>query len=239
MEYVPPEDLEAEMAMLVARLLPKDAIAEVLEIASGGHFYRPGMSQPPPPLSPSICGTTPPTQSPWQPSSPRSRESTRAGGALYLHALGISTRFLDLGSLTNGLQPGQLIVVAGRPAMASPPWLGVSQALHRIALEAYDSMIGLGFDEVSVNGCITKAPCGGENAGRSPLDRVKQRRVLRCAAAGPRHGQGSGCRAKHDCGVRGWLRNSYFVVPQSWLAGTWVGFPISLATRICMGTAVR
>ncbi|MET8130134.1 IS5/IS1182 family transposase, partial [Streptomyces sp. NPDC005065] len=28
--------------------------------------------------------------------------------------------------------------------------------------------------EISVDGCITKAPCGGEKAGRSPVDRGKQ-----------------------------------------------------------------
>lgn len=35
-------------------------------------------------------------------------------------------------------------------------------------------MIGLGLDEISVDGCITKAPCGGQRAGRSPVDRGKQ-----------------------------------------------------------------
>jgi hypothetical protein len=43
-----------------------------------------------------------------------------------------------------------------------------------LALAAYDRMIGLGLDELSVDGCITKAPCGGERAGRSPVDRGKQ-----------------------------------------------------------------
>lgn len=35
-------------------------------------------------------------------------------------------------------------------------------------------MIGLELSETSVDGCITKAPCGGERAGRSPVDRGKQ-----------------------------------------------------------------
>lgn len=52
--------------------------------------------------------------------------------------------------------------------------LGVAHNLHRIALEAYDRMIGLDLGEISVDGCITKAPCGGEKAGRSPVDRGKQ-----------------------------------------------------------------
>lgn len=35
-------------------------------------------------------------------------------------------------------------------------------------------MIGLELGELSVDCCITKAPCGGEAAGRSPVDRGKQ-----------------------------------------------------------------
>jgi DDE family transposase len=52
--------------------------------------------------------------------------------------------------------------------------LGISEQLHALALKAYDRMIGLELDELSVDGCITKAPCGGEAAGRSPVDRGKQ-----------------------------------------------------------------
>ena len=35
-------------------------------------------------------------------------------------------------------------------------------------------MIGLDLDDLAVDGCITKAPCGGEVAGRSRVDRGKQ-----------------------------------------------------------------
>jgi transposase len=52
--------------------------------------------------------------------------------------------------------------------------LGVLEALREIALEAYDRIIGLELSEVAVDGCITKAPCGGEKAGRSPVDRGKR-----------------------------------------------------------------
>ncbi|MFI2431918.1 IS5 family transposase [Streptomyces sp. NPDC018693] len=52
--------------------------------------------------------------------------------------------------------------------------LGIAQQIHALALQAYDRMIGLELDELSVDGCITKAPCGGEAAGRSPVDRGKQ-----------------------------------------------------------------
>ena len=52
--------------------------------------------------------------------------------------------------------------------------LGVMEALRQIALSAYDRFIGLELEDVAVDGCITKAPCGGEKAGRSPVDRGKQ-----------------------------------------------------------------
>ncbi|MFD8263514.1 IS5 family transposase [Streptomyces griseoluteus] len=51
---------------------------------------------------------------------------------------------------------------------------GLSEQVHALALKAYDRMVGLGLYEISVDGCITKAPTGGEKAGRSPVDRGKQ-----------------------------------------------------------------
>ena len=51
---------------------------------------------------------------------------------------------------------------------------GVSEQVHALALRAYDRMIGLELDDLAVDGCITKAPSGGEVAGRSPVDRGKQ-----------------------------------------------------------------
>ncbi len=50
---------------------------------------------------------------------------------------------------------------------------GVVDALREMTLEAYDRMVGLELSEVAVDCCITKAPCGGEKAGRSPVDRGK------------------------------------------------------------------
>jgi transposase len=52
--------------------------------------------------------------------------------------------------------------------------LGVIDALREAVLEAYDRFIGLDLSEVAVDCCITKAPCGGEVAGRSPVDRGKR-----------------------------------------------------------------
>lgn len=47
--------------------------------------------------------------------------------------------------------------------------LGLAHELHRIALTAYDKMIGLELSELSVDGCHTKAPCKGNKAGPSPV----------------------------------------------------------------------
>src|SRR5438477_8196740 len=51
--------------------------------------------------------------------------------------------------------------------------LGIGEQVHALALRAYDQMIGLELGEVAVDGCQTKAPCGGERAGPSPVDRRK------------------------------------------------------------------
>ena len=51
--------------------------------------------------------------------------------------------------------------------------LGVMEALREMALAAYDRIVGLEPEEVAVDCCLTKAPCGGEKAGKSPVDRGK------------------------------------------------------------------
>lgn len=50
---------------------------------------------------------------------------------------------------------------------------GLFDRLEQISLEAYDKMIGLDLANLSIDGCIVKAPCGGEAAGKSPVDRGK------------------------------------------------------------------
>jgi len=52
--------------------------------------------------------------------------------------------------------------------------LGLAEQVHLLALAAYERMIGLDLEDLAVDGCITKAPSGGEVAGRSPVDRGKQ-----------------------------------------------------------------
>jgi transposase len=49
----------------------------------------------------------------------------------------------------------------------------LAEVLQTLVVEQYDRMIGLELDDLAVDGCITKAPCGGERAGRSPVDRGK------------------------------------------------------------------
>ena len=51
---------------------------------------------------------------------------------------------------------------------------GVMDALEEMARQTYDRTIGLDLADVTVDCCVTKAPCGGEKAGRSPVDRGKQ-----------------------------------------------------------------
>jgi len=50
---------------------------------------------------------------------------------------------------------------------------GLAETLHALVVAHYDCMIGVEVDDVAIDGGITKAPGGGENAGRSPVDRGK------------------------------------------------------------------
>lgn len=50
---------------------------------------------------------------------------------------------------------------------------GVFARLEQIVLGAYDQIVGLELSDVSVDGQITKAPAGGQAAGKSPVDRGK------------------------------------------------------------------
>ncbi|MFF4764383.1 IS5 family transposase [Streptomyces sp. NPDC001292] len=78
--------------------------------------------------------------------------------------------------------------------------MGISEQVHALALQAYDRMIGLELAEISVDGCITKAPSGGEKAGRSPVDRGKQglKRSMASDAAGVPLGIVSAGANRHD-----------------------------------------
>ncbi|MFC9626180.1 IS5 family transposase [Streptomyces sp. NPDC056930] len=52
--------------------------------------------------------------------------------------------------------------------------LGLFARLKQVALDAYDRVVGLVLGRIAIDGAITKAPGGGEAAGRSPVDRGKQ-----------------------------------------------------------------
>src|SRR5215204_3638337 len=51
---------------------------------------------------------------------------------------------------------------------------GVANQLRLAVLDAYDRMLGLELGHLAVDSCTTKAPCGGQVAGPSPVDRRKQ-----------------------------------------------------------------
>jgi transposase len=46
--------------------------------------------------------------------------------------------------------------------------LGVMERLRRMCLETYDRFIGLELADLAVDGCITKAPCGGGEGRKEP-----------------------------------------------------------------------
>jgi transposase len=50
---------------------------------------------------------------------------------------------------------------------------GILAQLKTIARESYDRIAGLALAELAVDGCIAKAPGGGDCAGPSPVDRAK------------------------------------------------------------------
>ncbi len=77
---------------------------------------------------------------------------------------------------------------------------GLTETLHALALEQYDRVVGIDFTALAVDGCITKAPGGGEASGRSPVDRGKRglkRSTVTDAAGVPLHLVASGAN-RHD-----------------------------------------
>jgi len=82
---------------------------------------------------------------------------------------------------------------------------GLTQALHALVLAQPDRMIGLELADMAVDGCITKAPGGGEAAGRSPVDRGKQgrkRSTVTDATGVPLHVVTTGA-TRHDAPLLG------------------------------------
>jgi transposase len=77
---------------------------------------------------------------------------------------------------------------------------GVFKSLEQLCLDAFDRVVGLEMENLVVDGCIVKAPCGGEAAGRSPVDRGKQgtKRSLLTDGAGIPLGCVVGSANRHD-----------------------------------------
>jgi transposase len=63
---------------------------------------------------------------------------------------------------------------------------GVADQLRLLVLAAYERLFGLELEQLAVDSCTTKAPCGGQVAGPSPVDRRKQglKRSVAVEAAG-------------------------------------------------------
>jgi hypothetical protein len=51
--------------------------------------------------------------------------------------------------------------------------LGLMERLRDNSLDAYDRLIGLELGDLAVDECVTKVPCSGKKAGKSPVDRGK------------------------------------------------------------------
>lgn len=68
--------------------------------------------------------------------------------------------------------------------------------LEQICLEAIDRFEGLDLENLCVDGCIVKAPCGGEIAGKSPVDRGKQGTKRSVLTDAQRHPAGRGGRTR-------------------------------------------
>jgi transposase len=63
---------------------------------------------------------------------------------------------------------------------------GLAEQLRLLVLGADDQLFGLELEHLAVDSCTTKAPCGGQVAGPSPVDRRKQglKRSVAVAAGG-------------------------------------------------------
>ena len=65
---------------------------------------------------------------------------------------------------------------------------GIFTALEQICLDSYDRIVGLELDDLCVDGCIVKAPCGGEIAGKfSPVRPWQTRHQTFCDDRRRRH----------------------------------------------------
>ena len=82
---------------------------------------------------------------------------------------------------------------------------GVAERLRLEVLAAYDQLFGLELEQLAVDSCITKAPCGGQTAGPSPVDRRKQglKRSVAVEAGGIPLGTVAAGANRHDAPLLG------------------------------------
>jgi len=97
---------------------------------------------------------------------PRIADKVCFAGIVYRLALGCS--WVDAGRLVG---VGQATLRRRRDEWIAA---GVFDALVEEALAGYDRIRGLDLSEVSVDGSMHKAPCGGEGTGPNPTDRAKK-----------------------------------------------------------------
>jgi transposase len=112
--------------------------------------------------------------------------------------------------------------------------LGVAEQLRLLVLAAYDRILGLDLNHLSIDGCITKAPCGGQTAGPSPVDRRKQggkRVVERTHAWANQYGKLRWCAERRRLVVQFWLALAGAIIVlgrlirRAWTHYRWQGRP--------------
>lgn len=57
---------------------------------------------------------------------------------------------------------------------------GFFELMWKLGLEKYDELEGIGWEWQSIDGCMVKAPLGGESTGPNPTDRGKKRDKTQC-----------------------------------------------------------
>ena len=78
---------------------------------------------------------------------------------------------------------------------------GVFDEVAQEAIEGYDRVVGVDLSEASVDASLHKAPCGGDGAGKSPVDRGKSgwKWSLLCDRAGIPVGWTADAANRNDC----------------------------------------
>jgi transposase len=111
-------------------------------------------------LSSNPSGTSSPLCSPNAKSSIRSDVTGR--GSPIVSCFDKRVQVLVLGAAYERLADSTCLATTIRNRRDEWIAAGVFEALEQICLEAYDRIVGLDLAEVSVDGCIVNAPCGGE-----------------------------------------------------------------------------